>query len=159
MLMRIIHCRRGFTLIEVLAVIVLLGIMAAIVAPAISGSGSRLRDDAAKLSSLIRYMDDVSATRKEEVRLEFDFTGQGTVIWSSSVASGSEKYRSLAGVELPSRGLVKEGQLIVFFNPSSVPEQMKIYLARDDQHMAVLYNPISRRVKVIEPEDDEKKKD
>lgn len=154
--MRVIHCRRGFTLLELFAVIVLLGIMAAVVMPAISSSGSRLRDDAAKLASLIRYVDDVAATRKQEVRLEFDFTSGGTVTWSSDAANGSDRYRSLAGVELPSRGLVKEGQLIVFFNPSSVPEQMKIYLSRDDQRMAVLYNPISRRVKVLEGDDKEK---
>lgn len=69
----VLESRRAFTLIELLAVIVIMGIMLAIVAPAIVGTmnSSRLTQGGDELYSLISQAQQIASTRGRPIEVRF----------------------------------------------------------------------------------------
>lgn len=64
---------RGFTLIELAVVIVVLGVMAAIVIPSLNEiTGANLKRSARHLTGVIRHLRDEAEAKKEIYRLRFD---------------------------------------------------------------------------------------
>ena len=86
--------RAGFTLIEILVVIALLGIAAAVVALSVSGSDSRLlREETARLGALFRIAQDEARITGRTLVWEADVTGyrfrmldeEGARDWSDDI--------------------------------------------------------------------------
>jgi prepilin-type N-terminal cleavage/methylation domain-containing protein len=140
---------RGFTFLEVVVVLFLLSIFMALVIPAFSTDTSRLRDEAREMASILRYVNDLAVTRKRVFEVGFDFA-EGTVSWEQEGRRRRKKMGFLKGMELTSRGLVREGELIVFFSPLGPGEHMRVFFEHEEETKTVSFNPVSRRVKVYE---------
>ncbi len=144
----------GFTLIELLAVLFVLALVAAIIMPGFSSPRDTLRKESGTLSSTIRALYETTVSKKVSGRIEFDLDSQ-VVQWKDGSNNGRAVFRTLRGVELPTRGLVKEGQLIIFMSPSGNNEHMTVYLEHEGERMTVSFNPISGRTRVNGPFIDE----
>lgn len=132
-------------------VIIIMSLVTGVVLANFSTSGSRLERQASGLATLIRHMDDLAAARKQTVELKFDFKDH-IVSWD---AGKSKEYDFLTAVEAPSIGLVHEGEITVIFDPSRTTESMLVHFESDEQKIAVLYNPLGRRVKLLGPQEKE----
>ncbi len=137
-------------LIELLVVLFVLALVAAVIMPSFTSPRDTLRKEAGSLSSTIRSLYETSISKKIMSRIEFDLD-ESMIKWTDGASSGSSAFRTLRAVELPTRGLVKEGTLIVFLNPSGNNEHMTVYLEDGPERMEVRFNPISGRTKVNGP--------
>jgi prepilin-type N-terminal cleavage/methylation domain-containing protein len=87
--------RRGFTLVEILVVLILMGIMAGLVAPSIIGTGQS-DDPVSELRELVRSASAAAVKRGEVVQLSLASTGQWDLVGTASsppdeIASGRLK--------------------------------------------------------------------
>lgn len=81
---------RGFTLIELAVVIVVLGVMIALVAPRLGEIGeANLKRSARHLTGSIRFLRDEAQAKKEVYRLVFDI--QGGHYWAEALVMSLEK--------------------------------------------------------------------
>lgn len=146
-----VKCERGFTLLEMMAVIIIMALVSAMALATFSTTGSAIERQASALATVIRTLDDVAAARRETLELKFDFK-EHTVQWTGP--DGDKKTREfdmLTGVEALSIGLVHEGDLTVMFDPSYTTESMLVHFESDEETMTVKYNPLGRRTKLIGP--------
>jgi prepilin-type N-terminal cleavage/methylation domain-containing protein len=139
----------GFTLLELAAVLFIISLLAALVFPAFYGTNNKLKSDARKLASLLRYLNDNAISAKETYPLKFDL-GEEMLSWKGPDGEKSEKVPSLAGVDLQSKGELNKGDVTVFFGPIGISEYMALHLKEDDKEMTVSINPVSGRVKIAE---------
>lgn len=143
---------KGFSLIELMAVMAILALAMGLVLAGFSSTGSRLESEATRMATLIRTLDDMASARKASLEMGFDFK-EGTISWSDT--SGSNQSREmglLVSVEALSLGVVNEGQLKLIFDPSVTTESMYLHFEDDGERISVLYSPLVRRVKLIGPE-------
>jgi general secretion pathway protein H len=141
--------RTGYTLLELIAVIFILSLLAAVIFPSMSGLGEKsVTSEAKKTASLLRYLNDSAIYTKETYFLKFDL-GEGLISWKGPDGEKTESMKSLAGVRLPSKGEVKEGQVTVFFGPLGIREKIEISLKGKDEGLRVTLNPVSGRVKIV----------
>lgn len=153
--MRAGRSQSAFTLIELMVVLFIVSLMAALVLPNLRYSESKVRTQARKVASILRYMNETAAARKETLSISFDLD-KGSITWQDSDGERSEDIDSLSAVELQSRGMLREGELVVFFQPLGLREYLMVYLRQDDEERTVAFNPVSGRVKIIEPEKENK---
>lgn len=134
-------------------VIFIISLFAAVIFPSMSGLGEKsVTFEAKKIASLLRYLNDSAIYNKETYFLKFDL-GEGMMAWKGPDGERAERIRSLAGVKLPSKGEVKEGQLTVFFGPLGIREKVDISLRGKDEGLRVTLNPVSGRVKIVHDEE------
>lgn len=141
--------RTGFTLLELAVVLFIISLMAALIFPAFYGADSKIKSDARKTASLLRYLNDNAISAKETYPLKFNL-GEEELSWKGPDGEKSEKVRRLAGVYLQSKGELKKGEVTVFFGPLGIREYMALHLLEDEKEMTVSINPVSGRVKVAE---------
>jgi prepilin-type N-terminal cleavage/methylation domain-containing protein len=141
----------GFTLLELIAVIFVLSLVLAVIMPSFSSPGGKLKSEARRIATTMRFLYETAVSKKQETSIEFELEKK-EIAWDTERRKGSEKFKAIAGVEIPSRGLVKEGQLIVFFSPSDMNEHITVHLELGDETAMVVFNPVSGRTKVIGPE-------
>ena len=146
----VFFCRRtGYTLLELIVVIFLLSLLAAVIFPSMRGLGEKdVTSEAKKTASLLRYLNDSAIYTKQTYFLKFDL-GEGLISWKGPDGERAEKMKTLAGVRLPSKGEVKEGQVTVFFGPLGIRENIEISLKDKNESMRVMLNPVSGRVKIV----------
>lgn len=136
----------------------LLALMAAVAFPSfMSGAGGGgIEAQARRAGSMLRSIDDTAMSYKKTIAITFDFA-QHKATWKDPQGQEqAESFDLLTSVELPERGEVREGELIVFFSPLGMTQTLTMHFAKDDKQMRVTYNPITRRVKIIEGAADEK---
>ena len=150
--------QKGFTLIELIVVMAILALSMAIVMPYFSRPGDSLEAEARELRSAISATYESSVSRKTEASILFDLKRR-TVKWESGRIKGSSSFPSMRGVEIPSRGLVSEGSLEIFLSPSGMNEQITVTLVNEERRLDVVFNPISGRTKVIDPEKNQTRPD
>ena len=141
----------GFTLLELMAVIIIMALVSGLALASFSTTGSRLEQEASSLATVIRTLDDFAAARRETMELKFDFK-ERTVSWDGPDGQErSREFEMLTGVEALSLGLVQEGELTVLFDPSYTTESLIVHFESDEEKVSVQYNPLSRRTKLIGP--------
>ena len=145
---------KGFVLIELLAVLFVLALAAAVIMPSFSAPRGALRKESGKLASTIRSLYETTVSKKVQSTLEFDFDSS-IVRWKDGSNSGSSTLRTLRGVELQARGFIKKGKLTVFIDPSGDNEHMTVFFEDSGERMSVTFNPISGRTKISGPFRDE----
>jgi general secretion pathway protein H len=153
--------QRGFTILELIVVIFIIALLAGLVFPSFSGmSGRQLSLDARRTASLLQYLSDSAMASKETYSLEFDLQ-KSSMSWKGPDGDKTESLKSLAGVDLQSKGVTREGLATVFFGPAGITEYIEVLLKDDENRMKVTLNPISGRAKILTAgeQDDREKKD
>ncbi len=141
--------RAGFTLFELMVVIFIVSLVFAVALPSFTGIGeSRLKSDAKRLGSIIRYLNDSAISTKETLQMKAVFSDR-LISYNSPEGEKSEKFDSLSGIELQSRGMVSDGEVIIFFSPFGASESFTVRLKDDKADMSVVFNNMSGRVKVV----------
>jgi len=140
--------QRGFTLLELLVVLFLASLLMAIVFPSLYGTeGMRLKSESKRIASVLRYLNDSSIATKDPYSLTFDF-GENTISWNGPDVDKTEQFKSLSSVELPSKGNVREGQVIVPFGPLGIQESLVVHLRQPGEAMTIALNQLSGRVAI-----------
>lgn len=141
--------KAGFTLLELTVVVFIIALMTSIVFPAFYSWNNRVRTDARRTASLLRYLNDSAISAKETYPLKFNLR-EAELSWKGPDGEKSERVKSLAGVDLQSQGELKEGEVTVFFSPLGIGEYMALHLRDNDKEMTVSINPVGGRVKIAE---------
>jgi general secretion pathway protein H len=144
---------RAFTLIEMLVVVFIISLIAAVVLPSFSGFGSKdVTDDARLMASVIRYLNDTSRNTGEAKYMILDLDKK-TVSYPDDKGTVIKNIGSLYSAKLTSASEMHSGSIRVDFQPSGLSAQLLVRLSGDSQLLDVLYNPYSGRV-MIEREAD-----
>ena len=140
--------KRGFALLELIVVLFVVSLIMAIVLPSFAGFGeSRLRFEARHMASILRYMNDSAASRKETFPMQFDLDNN-VVFWKGPDGEKKRKFNDITGVFMQSKGMVSKGELTVFFEPLGVQENLSVHLRRENRDMTITLNQLSGRVKI-----------
>ncbi|MFO0753336.1 MAG: prepilin-type N-terminal cleavage/methylation domain-containing protein [Thermodesulfovibrionales bacterium] len=144
---------RGFTLLELLVVVFIVALVTAVVYPSLHFmEGKRLHAEAKRVASILRFLNDTALAAKEECSLKVDFR-EDVLSWKGPDFDRSEKFRTLAGVALPSKGELREGEVTLFFDALGGRESITVTLREEGEALKVVFNPLSGRVKIAEGEE------
>jgi len=144
--------RGGFTLLELMMVVFIISIVLALSLPTFTGMGdNKLLSDAKRIASILRYLNDSALSTKESLTLKVDFKDK-VIGYNGPEGEKSERIDSLSGVELQSRGMVTEGELLVFFSPLGARENITMHLGDEGPTIAIALNSMNGRVKIIQNE-------
>jgi prepilin-type N-terminal cleavage/methylation domain-containing protein len=142
------HC--GFTLLELVVAIFILSIVLAVSLPSFSTLGeARITSDAKRLASILRYLNDSAITTKENLSFRVDLQNK-TVKYLDPDGEKSERFDTISGVELQTKGMITEGEVMIPFGCSGAAESLIIHLTDDRKALAVAFNALSGRVKIKE---------
>ena len=140
--------RGGFTLLELLVVIFIISVVLALALPTFTGmGGNKTVSDAKRVASILRYLNDSALSTKESLTLKVDFR-EKVIGYNGPEGEKSERFDSLSGVELQSRGMVTEGELFVFFSPLGAQEDITMHLGDEGSAVAVTLHSLNGRVKI-----------
>lgn len=149
-ILRVGICNKGFTFLELIVVIFILSIIMALIMPSFIGIGdNKLKSEAREIASILRYLYDGAVSRKETFLIKFDFNGD-TVSFSSPEGEKRKEFNNIIGVTTQSRGLVSTGELILFFEPLGITENLSVHLNKENKFMDVTLNHLSGRVKITQ---------
>jgi type II secretory pathway pseudopilin PulG len=135
-----------------MVVLLLLSAVLALAIPHIRTPGEGLKEEAREVAAVLRAASENAALRKRDTALTFHLD-EGTLshaLGGPGEEPATTELRWLRGVELQSRGMVRRGELTVFFGPLGLGERLSVHLARKGEELVVTYNPVSGRVKVEE---------
>lgn len=142
----------GFTLLELVLVVFIIALFAALALPSFSNLGTGgLKNDAKKLASLLRYLNDSSIYTKKNFQLVFDFS-EKKISWTGPEGEKSRDLGGVTAVALSSKGVVREGQLLVPFGPLGLGENIEITVRKGADETRVSMNSLSGRVKITDSE-------
>jgi general secretion pathway protein H len=143
----------GFTLLELIVVIFILSLVLAVSLPSLTGMGeSRMKSDAKRLGSIVRYLNDSAVSTKNTLQMKIAFTDR-VIHYTGPDGDKSEKFDFLSGIELPSKGMLSEGEVVVFFSPLGASESFTIHLKDDTSDMSIAFNSMSGRVKITKSDE------
>ena len=143
-------CKSGFTLLELIVVLFIVSVVMAIVVPSFSGLGeNKLKSEAREIASILRYMYDSAVSRKETFLINFNFN-EDIVYLNGPDGERTRRFDNITGVTTQSRGMISSGELIFFFEPLGIRENLSIHLNKGDKEMTVTLNHLSGRVKIIQ---------
>lgn len=138
----------GLSFLELILTLFIISLLAAIVLPSFYGSGGRKTDsDAKRIASILRHLNDLSISTKEQAFIRFDLNSS-SISWKSPEGEKTEVFKSLSAVKLPSKGTIREGQVIMFFSPLGIEEDVTVYLGSESDGTKVMLSNISGRVKI-----------
>ncbi|MBU5614271.1 pilus assembly FimT family protein [Geomonas azotofigens] len=152
----------GFTLLELMVVIFIIALAAAIVLPRLpEPESTRLKSSARNLASGLRFLNDQAIITKKVYRLHLHL-GENTTRITELSPSGEELQPGdqfmgrrlieegidIEDVNLPTLGVVTEGEVIVPFGPGGVADGVTIHLKGGEKHYTVTANPSGGKVTV-----------
>ncbi len=141
--------RTGFTLLELAIVVFIISLLAALVFPAFFSTDSKVKAEARKTASILRYLNDNAIATKNTFPMKFSLA-DGVLSWQGPDGEKTERLKSLASLTLSSKGDIREGEVTVFFGPLGIGENLAVHLRDDDKDMTVSLSPVSGRVKIVE---------
>ncbi len=139
----------GFTLLELAVVVFIIAMLATLVFPVFFASGDKVKAEARKTASLLRYLNDNAISTKSLYPLKFDLP-EGVLSWEGPDGEKTEKLKTLTSLTLTSKGIIKEGEVTVFFGPMGIQENLAVRLRDENRDMTVSLNSVSGRVKITE---------
>jgi len=146
------YSKRGFTLLEIVVVLFIVSLVMAIVLPSFAGFGeSKLKSEAREMASILRYMNDSAVSRKETFLIRFDLD-KNMVTWQGPDGEKTKKFDDMTGVTTQSNGMVSKGELIVFFEPFGIQENLSVHMRRGKKGVVITLNHLSGKVKIKDEE-------
>lgn len=139
----------GFTLLELLVVIFIVALIASIVFPALRTDTARLRADARKVSSILRYISDSAIATKHTYTIRFDIE-KHIIEWEGPEGKRTESIGTLQSVNIKPKGTIKEGEVKIYVGPDGFGDFIDVTLLDEDTKAIVEFNPISGRAKIKE---------
>lgn len=147
-----ISSKRGFTLLEIVVVLFIVSLVMAIVLPSFAGFGeSKLKSEAREMASILRYINDSASSRKETFSVKFDLD-KNLVSWKGPEGDKTKKFDDMTGVTTQSNGMVSKGELIVFFEPFGIQENLSVHMRRGKKGVVITLNHLSGKVKIKDEE-------
>lgn len=147
-----ISSKRGFTLLEIVVVLFIVSLVMAVVMPTFAGFGeSKLKSEAREMASILRYMNDSAVSRKETFLIRF-YLDKNMVTWQGPDGEKTKKFDDMTGVSTQSKGMVSKGEVIVFFEPLGIQENLSIHMRRGKKGMVIALNYLSGKVKIKDEE-------
>ncbi len=149
---------QGFTLIELIIVIILLGLMVALSAPAIGNSLSNLRlnTNARHLAAVLRNTRSKAIADKQNYQITFKAEGKS---YTYPTESGNKSVALARGVKIKQvrqADELLEEELTLFFYPKGNSNGGEIILENErEQAFRIEVEPISGRVKIRRGEEEE----
>ncbi|MBF0465991.1 MAG: hypothetical protein HQK88_12240 [Nitrospirae bacterium] len=137
------------TLLELVVVLFIISVIIALSYPSFMSLRASPSIEAKRLASVITYLNDTSSNRRETNTLTIDFKKK-ELRWETYDGKKQMSFKFLTSVLLPSKGEVKEGELLVFFDREGLSELFAAYFIASEKTVTLIYNPFSRRVS-IEP--------
>jgi prepilin-type N-terminal cleavage/methylation domain-containing protein len=138
----------GFTLLELIVVLFIISLVMALILPSFSGFGeNKLKSESREMASILRYMNDSAASRKETFLMRFDLD-EGKVYWKGPDGEKTKRFDDITGVTTQSRGRVSNGEVIVFFEPLGIQENLSVHMSKDKKDMTITLNHLSGKVKI-----------
>lgn len=156
--------RSGFTLIELMLVILLLGMMAGLTMPLLSGfDPNRLNSSAGRLAGTVKYLYNEAAMTGMEHRLTFDFDNaayraekiNATGEWLPLLGVGAEHHLGegvrFINIYQPGKGEQSEGEVTTTLLPGGWLEETIIYLQDEkDQKLTLRLVPLTGRTQIFD---------
>lgn len=138
----------GFTLLELLIAVFILSLVLALSLPSFTVIGEgRVKSDAKKLASVLRYLNDSAITTKESLFLRADLKSKA-IHFNGPDGEKSERFESISGLELQTKGMVSEGEVTVFFGPAGAMESFQFHLRDGTESSVVALNALSGKVRI-----------
>lgn len=129
-------------------VIFIVSLMCAVALPSLTAmSESRIKSDAKRLGSIVRYLNDSALSTKETLRMKITFSDKA-LAYNGPDGEKTEKFDSLSGIDLQSKGMISEGEVIVFFSPLGQTESFTLHLRDEKSEVTVAFNGMDGRVKI-----------
>jgi len=130
----------------------LVSLVMAVVLPSFGLFGeNKIKSEAREMASILRYMNDSAVSRKETFLIKFDLD-KNMVYWKGPDGEKTRKFDDITGVMTQSAGTVSKGELILFFEPLGVRENLSVYMSREHKDMTITMNHLSGRVKIVQNE-------
>ncbi len=145
---------RGFTLLELLVALFIIMTLAFMSFPNVWGE--LVKDDNLTLASTLRNLRNEAVARKKEIFFTIDFKERQFRV-SGAKGEAKDKPRIIDMKEneiwevfIPSKGVMKDGQVIVAFSPSIQEELIALYLSRNGKETSIILNNLSGEVEIEE---------
>jgi prepilin-type N-terminal cleavage/methylation domain-containing protein len=148
--MQISFCnfKKGFSLLELIVALFIVSLILAVVFPSFVVFGeNRLKAEAREMASILRYMNDGASSRKETFVIKFDLD-KNSVFWQGPDGEKTKGFEDLTGVTTQANGTVNKGELIVFFDPLGIKENLSVHMQREKKNVTVTLNHLSGKVKI-----------
>ena len=157
--------REGFTLIELVAVMAIIGIMAAMLVPKLPDVGGwRMKSAARKMSMSISAVYSKAATSKLVYRLTVDMAENSYYVSLLNTDGEFEKKDimfaketklpdglSFDSVQIPGQGKLTGGQAHIHFFPMGMAEYSAVHIkGRGDAVMTLIVAPLTGRVEITD---------
>ena len=156
--------RNGFTLLELLVVMMLIAIMAALVVPRLPSTGnSALKSSARSTAALLRYLGERSIGSKQIYRLHINLAENSLKV-TRRLSNGEEippedHFLSrkvlesgvlIADVQSPRLGKVTEGEVLIDFGAGGLSEFLTLHLnSPQGESFTVAGYPAGGKVKLL----------
>ncbi|MBI5073627.1 MAG: prepilin-type N-terminal cleavage/methylation domain-containing protein [Nitrospirae bacterium] len=145
---------RGFTLLELLVVLFIITTTAFMIFPSIWGQ--LIKDDTVTLASALTNVRKEAVAARKEIFFIVDFKERQFRI-SGARGEVKDKPRIIDMHEgetwevlIPSKGVIKEGQVIVAFSPSVQEELIAFYLTKNGKETTIILNNLSGELEIEE---------
>jgi len=150
-------CNEGFTLLELIVVIFIVSLGLALAFPSFTlQKDAKLKSEAGRVSAILRYLSDSAVSTKETFEINLNFNNK-LLRYRGPDGEKEEKIENLNDITLQSRGKLSDGEVTVLFGPAGTGENLTIHLTSLESSLAIVFNDLSGRVKVLECEGTQKK--
>ncbi|MBI5632926.1 MAG: prepilin-type N-terminal cleavage/methylation domain-containing protein [Nitrospirae bacterium] len=145
---------KGFTLLELLVVLFITMTLAFLSFPSVWGE--LVKDDNVTLASALRNLRREAVSTKKEIFFTIDFRErQFRVSGAKSEVKDRPRIIDMNEGEtwevfIPSKGIIKEGQVVVAFSPSVQEELIALYLTKNGKETSIILNNLSGEVEIEE---------
>jgi prepilin-type N-terminal cleavage/methylation domain-containing protein len=140
---------KAFTLLELIVVIFIASLVLAISFPTFTlQKDGKLKSEAGHIASILRYLNDSAISTKETYTVNINFN-EKTMHYTGPDGEKVERIDNLSRITTQSKGNVSSGEVTVFLSPAGAGENFSIHLTGIESSMAVVFNALSGRVKVL----------
>ena len=140
---------KAFTLLELIVVIFIVSVVLAVSFPTFTlQKDGKLKSEAGHIASILRYLNDSAISTKETYTVNINFN-EKTMHYKGPDGEKMERIDTLSRITTQSKGNISSGEVTVFLSPVGAGENFSIHLTGIESSMAVVFNALSGRVKVL----------